>query len=44
MKHFDAIKYLSVVLDNSLLFNLHIDYVNMKVSKTLGMFSRNRSS
>ena len=32
VKHCDAFKYLGVVLDNSLLFNLHIDYVNMKDS------------
>ena len=44
MKHCDAFKYLGVVLDNSLSFNLHIDYVKKKVSKTLGMFSRIRSS
>ena len=31
-------------MDNSLSFNLHIDYVKKKVSKTLGMFSRIRSS
>ena len=43
VKHCDAFKYLGVVLDNSLFFNLHIDCVNMKVSKTLGMFSRIRS-
>ena len=42
MKHCDAFKYLGVVLDNSLSFNLHIDYVKKKV--TLGMFSRVRSS
>ena len=40
--HCDAFKYL--VLDNSLSFNLHIDYVKKKVSKTLGIFSRIRSS
>ena len=44
VKHCDAFKYLGVVLDNSLLFNLNIDCVNMEVSKTLGMFSRIRSS
>ena len=44
VKHCDAFKYLGVVLDNSLSFNLHIDYVKKKVSKTLGMFSRIRSS
>ena len=44
VKHCDAFKYLGVVLDNSLFFNLHIDCVNMKVSKTLVMFSRIRSS
>ena len=43
--HCDAFKYIGVVLDNSLLsFNLHIDYVKKKVSKTLGTFSRIRSS
>ena len=31
-------------MDNSLSFNLHIDYVKKKVSKTLGRFSRIRSS
>ena len=44
MKHCDAFKYSGVVFDNSLSFNLHIDYVKKKVSKTLGMFSRIRSS
>ena len=44
MKPCDAFKYLGVVLDNSLSFNLHIDYVKKKVSKTLRMFSRIRSS
>ena len=44
VKHFDAFKYLGVVVENSLSFNLHIDYVKKKVSKTLGMFSRIRSS
>ena len=32
VKHCDAFKYLGVVLDNSLSFNLHIDYVKKKVS------------
>lgn len=44
VKHCDAFKYLGVILDSSLSFNLHIDYVKKKVSKTLGMFSRIRSS
>ena len=44
VKHCDTFKYLGVVLDNSLSFNLHTDYVKKKVSKTLGMFSRIRSS
>ena len=45
VKHCDAFKYLGVVLDdNSLSFNLHVGYVKKKVSKTLGMFSRTRSS
>ena len=35
VKHCDAFKYLGVVLDNSLSFNLHTDYVKKKVSKTL---------
>ena len=43
VKHCDAFKYLGVVLDSSLSFNL-LDYVKKKVSKTLGMFSRIRSS
>ena len=43
VKHYDAFKYLGVVLDNSLSLNLHIDYVKKKVPKTLGMFSRIRS-
>ena len=44
VKYCDAFKYLSVLLDNSLSFNLHIDYVKKKVSKIPGMFSRIRSS
>ena len=44
MKRCDAFKYLGVVLDNSLSFNLHIDYAKRKVSKTLGLFSRIRSA
>ena len=44
VKHCDAFKYLGVVLDSSLSFNLHIDHMKKKVSKTLGMFSRIRSS
>ena len=44
VKHCDAFKYLGVVLDNSLSFNLHTDYVKKTVSKTLRMFSRIRSS
>ena len=44
MKHCDAFKYLGVVLDSSLSFNLNIDHMKKKVSKTLGMFSRIRSS
>ena len=44
MKHCDAFKYLGVVLDSSLSFNLHIGHMKKKVSKTLGMFSRIRSS
>ena len=44
MKHCDAFKYLGVVLGNRLSFNLHIYYRKKKVSKTLGMFSRIRSS
>ena len=37
-------KYLGVVLDDTLSFNDHVDYVRMKVSKILGMFSRIRPS
>ena len=44
VKHCDSFKYLGVILDPSLSFNLHIDYIKKKVSKTLGMFSRIRSS
>ena len=44
MKHCDTSKFLGVVLDNSLSFPLHIDYGKKKVSKTLRMFSRIRSS
>ena len=35
---------LSVVLDDTLSFNDHVDYVRMKVSKKLRMFSRIRLS
>ena len=35
---------LSVVLDDTLSFNDHVDYVRMKVSKILRMFSRIRLS
>ena len=31
---------MGVVLDDTLSFNDHVDYVRMKVSKILGMFSR----
>ena len=44
MKPCDACKYLGLVLDISLSFYLHIDYGEKKVSKTLRMFSRIRSS
>ena len=37
-------KYLGVVLDDTLSFNDHVDYVRMKVSKTLRKFSRIRPS
>ena len=36
VKHCDAFKYLGVVLDNSISFNLHIDYVKKKVLKHWG--------
>ena len=42
IKHTDTFKYLGVVLDDTLSFNDHVDYVRMKVSKMLGMFSRIR--
>ena len=44
IKHTDTFKYLGVVLDDTLTFNDHVDYVRMKVSKILGMFSRIRPS
>jgi len=37
-------KYLGVVLDDTLSFNDHVDYVRMKVSKILRKFSRIRPS
>ena len=40
IKHTDSFKYLGVVLDDTLSFNDHVDYVRMKVSKILGIFSR----
>ena len=44
VEHTDTFKYLGVVLDDTLSFNDHLDYVRMKVSKILGMFSRIRPS
>ena len=44
IKHTNTFKYVGVVLDDTLSFNDHVDYVRMKVSKTLGMFSRIRPS
>ena len=44
IKRTDTFKYLGVVLDDTLSFNDHVDYVRMKVSKILGMFSRIRPS
>ena len=35
-------KYLGVLLDNHLTFNEHINYVNTKVSRKLGILSRVR--
>ena len=40
VKHSDNFKYLGVVLDSTLTFDLYIDYVKKKVSKILGIFSR----
>lgn len=40
IKHTDTFKYLGVVLDGTFSFNDHVDYVRIKVSKILGMFSR----
>ena len=40
----DTFKYLDVVLDDTLSFNDHLDYVRMKVSKIVGMFSSIRHS
>ena len=37
-------KYLGVVLDDTLSFNDHVDFVRMKVSKILRKFSRIRPS
>lgn len=37
-----SFKYLGVVLDQTLSFNEHIDYVKKKVSKFTGMLSRVR--
>ena len=37
-------KYPGVVLDDTLSFNGHVDYVRMKVSKILRKFSRIRPS
>ena len=44
IKHTNTFKYLGVILDDTLSFNDHVDYVRMKVSKILGMFSRIRPS
>ena len=44
IKHTDTFKYLGVVLDDTLSFNDLMDYVRMKVSKILRMFSRIRPS
>ena len=40
MKHFDAFKYIGVILDSSRSLNQHNNYLKKKVSTTLGMFSR----
>ena len=37
IKHTNTLKYLGVVLDDTLSFNDHMDYVRMKVSKILGV-------
>ena len=42
VKHRGTFKYLDVVLDDTLSFNDHVDYVRMKVSKLLRMFTRIR--
>lgn len=39
-----TLKYLGVVLDGTLSFNDHVDYVRIKVSKILGMLSQIRPS
>ena len=44
IKYTDTFKYLGVVLDDTLSFKDHVDYVRTKVSKILGMFSRIRPS
>ena len=44
IKGTDTFKYLGVVLDDTLSFNGHVDYVRIKVSKILGMLSRIRHS
>ena len=42
VKHTDTFKYLGVELDDTLSFNDHVDYVRMKVSRLLRMFTRIR--
>ena len=39
VKHSNNFKCLGMVLDSTLTFNLHIDYVKKKIPKTFGIFS-----
>ena len=42
IKRSESFKYLGMVLDRTLSFNEHIEYIKKKVSKTVGMLSRVR--
>jgi hypothetical protein len=36
------IKYLGILLDSNLSWKAHIDYISLKISKTIGIISRLR--